>query len=78
MIPVVFLFCTEDDHIGQLAAYLTEEREMRRRVSENEGLNDSLSDLQQRYNIDREKEISKLHDNPEVWLRLLEELNIEE
>jgi len=60
-----------------LAAYLKEERELRKRVDENEGLNDSITNLQQRYNMDVEKEISKLNDNPEVWLRLLEELNIE-
>ncbi len=78
MIPVVCLFCAKDDHVSQLAAYLMEERELRRRVSENEGLNDSIANLQQRYKIDIEKEISKLNDNPEVWLRLLEELSIEE
>lgn len=77
IVPVVCITCTTEDHTRQLAAYLKEERELRRRVSENEGLNDSIAKLQQRYNIDVEKEISKLNDNPEVWLRLLEELNIE-
>jgi len=77
MIPVVCLTCTKEHHTHQLAAYLKEERELRKRVDENEGLNDSITNLQQRYNIDVEKEISKLNDNPEVWLRLLEELNIE-
>jgi len=77
MIPVVCFTCTKEDHTRRLVAYLKEERELRRRVSENEGLSDSIANLQQKYNIDVEKEISKLNDNPEVWLRLLEELSIE-
>lgn len=77
IIVVIFLNCGKETLNPHLVEYLREERKLRRRINENEGLSDSISLLQQRYNIDIEKEISKLNDNPDRWLELLEELKIE-
>ncbi len=76
-IAVIFLSCTREARNPHLVEYLREERRLRKRIDEKEGLSDSIAILQQRYNIDIEKEISKLNDNPDAWLELLEELKIE-
>jgi hypothetical protein len=77
IVAVIFLNCGKETHNPHLVEYLREERKLRRRINENEGLSDSISLLQQKYNIDIEKEISKLNNSPDRWLELLEELKIE-
>ncbi len=77
VIFAVLISCTKQDYKPKLVEYLKAEKELRKRVSEEQGLNDSLTILQQKYDINLEKEISKFTDNPETWLKLLKELKIE-
>ena len=57
-----------------LAQYLKAERELRRRVSAEQGLEDSLSVLRKKFQINVEKELAKIKNDPEAWLKLLKEL----
>jgi len=68
------LFCTKHDYNPQLVDYLKAEKDLKKRVSKEQGLSDSIKVLQKKYRIDLEKELSKLKDNPKAWLKLLKEL----
>jgi len=57
--------------------FLKAEQLMRDRISDPIQLRDSLEILQQKYRIDREKEITYLKDHPEQWVILLKALRNE-
>jgi hypothetical protein len=77
-VAILFLSCTQRTYDPHLLEYLKAEKDLRTRISEEQGLNDSIRVLQQRYKIHREKALSKLKKNPEEWLRLIKDINIEE
>lgn len=53
---------------------MIEERTLRSRVSLDQGLADSLVALQTKYHLDLEHEIALLNKHPELWVKLLKEL----
>ena len=55
--------------------YLRAERDLRARISDQQELQDSIVSLQNKYNIDPEKEIAKLNTNEKVWISFLMELS---
>ncbi len=65
------LSCRKSDYNPKLVDYLKAERELRKRIPANQGLADSLVALQKNYRMDVEKELRKLHDKPESWIKLL-------
>ncbi len=71
------LFCTQHNYHPKLVEYLRAEKELRKRVTEEQGLNDSINVLRQKYDIDLEKEFSRIKDNPEAWIELFKELKDE-
>jgi signal recognition particle receptor subunit beta len=73
---VVVIACTKSDYNPNLVEYIKAEKELRSRITEEQGLSDSIKILQQKYNIDLEEELSKLSDNPEDWIKLLKDLKI--
>lgn len=77
-VAVLFLSCTQQTYDPHLLEYLKAEKDLRTRITEEQGLNDSLRVLQQHYKINKEKELSKLKKNPEAWLQLIKDINIEE
>jgi hypothetical protein len=79
---VVFIFllfsCTQQKYNPRLLEYLQAEKDLRTRITEDQGLNDSLHVLQQHYKINKEEELSKLKKNPEAWLQLIKDINSEQ
>lgn len=73
----ITISCGKKSYNPHLVEYLKAERNLRKNVSEQEGLSDSIAALQKRYKINLEKEFSKLRDEPDGWLKLLKELGIE-
>ena len=73
---VVVITCTKSDYNPNLVEYIKAEKELRSRITEEQGLSDSIKILQQKHNIDLEEELSKLSDNPEDWIKLLKDLKI--
>lgn len=76
-IPFLFVVCANKDINPKFVEYLKAEKNLRKRVSEEQGLEDSIKVLQQKYNIDSEKELSKLKNNPKNWIELIKKLKIE-
>lgn len=77
LIVIIFatiFFCAQHKYSQKLVEYLKAEKELRKRVTEEQGLSDSIKVLQQKYDIDLDKELSRLRDNPEAWIELFEEL----
>ncbi|KPJ74184.1 hypothetical protein AMJ52_01620 [candidate division TA06 bacterium DG_78] len=77
-VAILFLSCTQQTYDPHLLEYLKAEKDLRTRITEEQGLNDSLRVLQQHYKINKERELSKLKKNPEAWLQLIKDINIEE
>lgn len=73
---LIFLlpYCTKHDYNPRLVDYLKTAKDLSARVTRENGLDDSTKVLQKKYEIDFEKELTKLHDNPQAWLTLFEEL----
>jgi hypothetical protein len=71
------LSCPKQDYNPELVKYLRAEKELRNRITEEQGLSDSLKRLQKKYNIDLDKELKTLSKNPEAWVKILKELKIE-
>jgi hypothetical protein len=69
-----FFSCVKNEYNPRLVEYLRAEQDLRKRVSEEQGLEDSIKVLQRKYNVNLERELSKLNDNPEAWLELIKEL----
>jgi len=74
---MLILACLKNDYNPRLIEYLRAEKDLRQRMNETQGLSDSIKILQQRYHIDCEKELDRLKDNPDSWLKLIEALRIE-
>jgi len=72
----ILIDCGQQDYNPKLVDYIKAEKELRSRITEEKGLSDSIKILQQKHNIDLEKELSKLADNPENWIKLLKDLKI--
>jgi hypothetical protein len=78
VLALLLFSCTQQKYDPHLLEYLKAEKTLRTRLTEAQGLSDSLSVLQQHYKINKEEELSKLKKNPEAWLQLIKDLNIEE
>ncbi len=63
-----------DNYNPRLPAYLKAEKELRSRVTSEQGLDDSISLLVKKFKIKPEKEIAGLKDKPRAWLSLIDEL----
>lgn len=74
---MLILACLKNDYNPGLIEYLRAEKDLRLRVNEPQGLNDSIKVLQQKYHIDSGKELARLKDNPDRWLKLIKALSIE-
>jgi len=79
LFPVIalalFLCCGRVDYNPKLVDYLKAERELRKRINQNQGLEDSLSILQKNLKIDVKKELKKIEKNPEAWIKLFKEID---
>ena len=73
----ILIDCGQQDYNPKLIEYIEAEKELRSKISEEQGLSDSIKILQQKHNIDLEEELSKLSDNPENWIKLIKDLKIE-
>ncbi|MEO0094570.1 MAG: hypothetical protein ABIL46_04895 [candidate division WOR-3 bacterium] len=72
---IFFLICSKNDFNPKLVDYLKGERELRKNVSQNQGLDDSLIVLQKRLGIDIKKELKKLEEKPELWIKVLKAID---
>jgi len=72
----ILIACGQRDYNPNLVEYIKAEKELRSRITAEQGLSDSIKILQQKHNIDLEEELSKLSDNPEDWIKLLKDLKI--
>jgi hypothetical protein len=72
----ILIDCGQRDYNPKLIEYIEAEKELRSRITEEQGLSDSIKILQQKHNIDLEEELSKLSDNPEEWIKLFKDLKI--
>ncbi|MEO0215470.1 MAG: hypothetical protein ABIL70_09685 [candidate division WOR-3 bacterium] len=66
--------CKKEVYNPKLPAYLRAENELRSRISPEQGLSDSIVNLQKRYRINPDKELKRLEKNPDAWLKLIKEL----
>ncbi len=74
-ILLLSLFCAKKSPYNpKLIEYLKAERELRSKIAPEEGLSDSIVNLQKRYRINPDKELKKLKENPDAWLKLCKEL----
>jgi hypothetical protein len=71
----LLLCCTKHDYNPRLVDYLKAAKDLSARVTQENGLDDSTRVLQKKYKIDLEKELTRLHDNPQAWLTLFEEMH---
>ncbi len=71
---VFILFCSNKGYDNRLIQYLKEERRLRQHITQTRELEDSITSLQRRYHIDKERELARLRKQPKLWLKLLEEL----
>ncbi|MGQ9465068.1 MAG: hypothetical protein ACUVQ3_01410 [bacterium] len=69
------LCCVSNDFNPKLVDYLKAERELRKKIEQNQGLEDSLAVLQKRFQIDANKEIAKIKNKPELWVKLLKAID---
>jgi hypothetical protein len=66
--------CRKSETTDKFVDYLQEEKKIRERVIEPQELEDSLTALKHRVDIDPDQEISKLHAEPTGWITLLRKL----
>lgn len=66
--------CSRSPYHPDFTAYLRAEKELRMRVKLEVQLRDSLVVLQRTFGLDPQVELAKLHDHPESWIHLIEEL----
>lgn len=74
---IASIFCSNQNYNPHLVEYLRAEMELRKRVSIEQGLEDSINVLQKKYRIDLKKEFARLSDQPQAWYRLIKELRSE-
>lgn len=77
LIPLflLFVFCSTNDFNPVLVDYIRAEREMKKKIPQNQGLDDSLIALQKRLKIDVDKELKKVKNRPELWIKLLKAID---
>ncbi len=73
---VLTIACAQKEYNPKLLLYLKAEKVLRQKLSEDQGLGDSLKVLQHKYHINLEKELAKLRHNPEAWFKLIKDLKI--
>lgn len=77
LLTTLMFTCSKQYYNPRLVEYLKAERDLRKRVSEEQGLEDSLRVLQKKYRINVDKELTKLKSNPDAWQHLIKELRNE-
>lgn len=70
----VAIACSRTPHHPDFLTYLRAEKELRTRIKLEAQLRDSLVVLQNTFGIDPRVEFTRLHDHPESWIDLIEEL----
>lgn len=75
IVLLFFVCCSRNSYNPKLVDYLKAERELRKNIPQNQGLEDSLVVLKQRFKIDINKEIEKLNGKPELWVKLLKAID---
>ncbi len=75
IIPALFFYCKKVEYHPKLVDYLKAEREMRKHITQSQGLEDSLYVLQKNFKIDVKKELKKIEKNPEAWIKLLKAID---
>uniref|UniRef100_A0A7C4XEL0 Uncharacterized protein n=1 Tax=candidate division WOR-3 bacterium TaxID=2052148 RepID=A0A7C4XEL0_UNCW3 len=74
LIFAFFTFCKKAPYSPRLPEYIKAEKELRKDITPEQGLDDSIANLQKKYRIELKRELEKLKNNPESWLRLIKEL----
>ena len=71
------VFCCghKSEYNPKLVDYLKAERELRKHINQSDILQDSLQILQKSFKINPEKELKKLENNPDIWVKLLKEID---
>ena len=70
----LILFACRQNYNPRLPAYLKAEKELRSRVTPEQGLKDSINLLAAKFNIDPEREVARLKYDPQSWVRLINEI----
>ena len=73
LISILFFAVCARDYNPKLVEYLKAEKDTRRRIAP-AYLEDSIKVLQKKYHFDPEKELAILQRNPELWIKLIKEL----
>jgi hypothetical protein len=68
------IFCGKPETTDKFAEYLQEEKKIRETVINPQELEESLNTLKKKYDIDPDREISKLQEEPAGWISLLRKL----
>jgi hypothetical protein len=66
--------CHKTDKNARLAEYLEQEKQLRDNIQDSTVLEDSLTELRERFSIDIQEELSRLQKNPQDWPGLLRKL----
>lgn len=74
-ILLFLVHCSKADFNPKLVEYLKAERELKKNILPQQGLDDSLICLQKRFKIDVNKELKKIQNNPESWIKLLKAID---
>jgi hypothetical protein len=74
MPTAIWLGCSGKNSSNKFSEYLIQNRTMHQRIHDERVLGDSLAELDRKYSVDFDEELSHLNDNPELWIELLKEL----
>ncbi|HEX7320753.1 MAG TPA: hypothetical protein VF399_10420 [bacterium] len=73
-LSVLALTICSQNYNPKLPAYLKAEKELRSRVTPEQGLKDSIDMLAAKFNINPEREVVRFKSSPQSWVRLLNDI----
>lgn len=73
----IFLSCSKKNSYEGLIEYIKAERDLRSRIGQIHGIEDSVKVLSEKHGIDLSKSYNDLIDHPEAWVDILQALKNE-
>ncbi|MCX7995485.1 MAG: hypothetical protein N3A65_06930 [candidate division WOR-3 bacterium] len=70
-LAIFLLSCSKGDINPRLVDYIKAERELRKKISQDKGLEDSLTAMKKRLKLNKDKELKQLEDRPDLWVKFL-------
>jgi hypothetical protein len=74
LLTVIALTACSQNYSPKLPVYLKAEKALRSRVTPEQGLEDSIDMLAAKFNIRTDRELARLRNDPQSWVRLIDDL----